>query len=286
MIVVRLLGGLGNQLFQYAAGRRLARARKCELKLDVTAFDEYRLRTYRLGNFSIAEKFATPEEIGSLRARGIRRAMLRVSPRLGPRAHALERSFRFDPSVLERSAPAYLDGYWQSPKYFQDVDPIIRADLKARLPAEGENARLLQEIGSVSSVAVHVRRGDYAADPRTRMVHGVLPPGYYEDAIAYLKGKVKEPRYFVFSDDTTWARKNLRLDGPATFVAHNGPDADHEDLRLMAACRHHVIANSTFSWWGAWLGKRPGQIVVGPRRWFNADDDRARDLWPDGWHLE
>jgi hypothetical protein len=137
---------------------------------------------------------------------------------------------------------------------------------------------------AVESVSLHVRRGDYVSNARANAVHGTCSLAYYRQAIALVRERVIAPRFFIFSDDISWARAHLSFDdAPATFVDWNGPEAPQEDLRLMARCRHHVIANSSLSWWGAWLSTTPGQIVVSPRDWFSTNNDRARDVVPERW---
>ena len=148
----------------------------------------------------------------------------------------------------------------------------------------GLNAELASEIQATVSVGVHIRRGDYVANPIANQFHGVCSLEYYLAAIAKLKEEIGAPRFFVFSDDIGWARQNLRLPDPTTFVDHNGEAHDYEDLRLMSLCKHHIIANSSFSWWGAWLSNNPDKIVIAPERWFRDPSMDPRDLVPEGWH--
>jgi hypothetical protein len=280
-VVTRLLGGLGNQLFQYATARALAARSGLPLKLDLSALQGHRPQRYGLAPFAIAATEATPDEI-----RGLRRGpdlLLRIAPRLAGRHVLVERHFHFDPTVLRVRGPAYLSGYWQSERYFADADARIRAELVVKAAPADQNEATLRAIRSRESVAVHVRRGDYVSNPRTHRIHGTCSLDYYQRAIAEIRQRVKEPHLFVFSDDGAWARRHLDTPLPVTFVDHNGPDRGHEDLRLMAACRHHVIANSSFSWWGAWLARHPGQHVIAPARWFAAARHRTSDLYPDGW---
>ena len=278
MIIVQITGGLGNQLFMYAAGRRLSLHHGTPLKLDVTPFRTYAARNYLLDRFHIAQDFATPEEIASIqagidpqRAFGTIRALFARRPQADAR-HLFragdELAGTYLPEILRTPRDVYLQGYWQSEQYFQAIEQTIRDDL--RLPAEpaGANLAMAAQIGGVDAVSLHVRRGDYASNPQLGSLLGVLPLDYYQRAAERIAATVKAAHFFVFSDDPDWAKGNLRIPFPATFVAHNGPDAPQEDLRLMALCRHHVTANSSLSWWGAWLCTHAAKTVISPARWF------------------
>lgn len=287
MVVTRLIGGLGNQLFQYAAGRRLAHARGVALKQDPAGLDDpaYRTaRTYALAPFALAQAFATPDEVATL-TRPRRGALARLlrRPASPPASYVRERHFHFDPAVLDLPDGVYLAGYWQSERYFADAADVIRSDLALRDPPEGRNRALLDRIGACQAVSVHVRRGDFVTDPGIHAAHGACGADYYEKAAAHLADRVERPAFFVFSDEPDWARAHLKLPGPVEVVDHNGPGRAAEDLRLMAACRHHVIANSTFGWWGAWLDPRPDKRVVAPARWFAGYAGDTRDLCPPAW---
>ncbi|MEN6509171.1 MAG: alpha-1,2-fucosyltransferase [Smithella sp.] len=156
----------------------------------------------------------------------------------------------FDPNLLKINRDAYLDGYWQSEKYFLDIAPVIRKELSIKTPPDRENELLINKIANSDAVSLHIRRADYVADSHTNTIHGACSLDYYHHAVDKVAEKVKSPHFFIFSDDPAWALDNLKLKYPATFVTKNGPDKNYEDLRLMSLCRHNIIANSTFSWWG------------------------------------
>lgn len=288
MIVVRIIGGLGNQMFQYAAGRRLAATHATVLKLDISEFKKYNLHDYALSAFQIKELFATPEEIhlfkepdsGSLKKK--LKKFLRRPSKLGI-THIREKQYHFDPEILTTPDSIYLDGYWQSEKYFSDIADIIRNEFALKLPQTGKNLELAQQIASCASVSLHVRRGDYVADEKTNTIHGTCDLAYYARCIEELSQRVHEPSFFIFSDDPDWAERNLKITHTATFIGHNGPKKNYEDLRLMSQCRHHIIANSSFSWWGAWLGRYQDTIVYAPKRWFNSPSFNTEDLLPEAW---
>lgn len=286
MIIVRLKGGLGNQLFQYAAGRRLAHANGTKLKLDLSAYQNDPLRVYELHPFQIQEELAAPEEIARLRGAGLARQIRRVAKSVYPGFYPTwvkERSLHFDPGLLDISGEAYLEGYWQSERYFQDIAPILHSEFTVRDPLEGHNRVVAETILGCPAVSIHVRRGDYVSRPETFQTHGVCPPEYYREAAAELAGEVRDAHFFVFSDEPEWAQENLRLEHPVTYIVGNRPQKGYEDLRLLSLCRHHIIANSSFSWWGAWLSRCPEKIVIAPRQWFADPRNDTRDLIPPSW---
>ena len=282
MIIVRLIGGLGNQLFQYAAARRMALKSGLTLKLDVTEFGAYK-RPYALRHFNIVEDFASPGEIRRLKRDRLGLLFQQVLIPRPRHTHLQERYFHFDSGVLDFRGPAYVSGYWQSEKYFTDVTSVIRAEYSLKTPPAHATLAVLGLIEAAESVSLHVRRGDYVSNVKARLRHGSCSLEYYRRAIAEIARRVRHPQFFVFSDDAPWAREQLRIDAPTHFVDHNGPGADFEDLRLMSRCRHHIIANSTFSWWGAWLGEHPGQVVIAPEKWFALSSLDARDICPARW---
>lgn len=279
MIVARLMGGLGNQMFQYALGRHLALRHDTALKVDLDFLlhgsrvaPDTTPHDYNLVHFRIAAMPATEAEIAPLRlpsvrgwGRSLRRARLALTPP-ARRTHVVERGLAFQSSVLRSGADTYLEGYWQSPHYFEAVAAQIREDFQLKAAPDAQNAALLRDIARGDAVAVHVRRGDYLTSPGAARVHGVCGLDYYEAALRLIAGRVAAPNFFLFSDDPAWVRANLKVPGPATCVDHNGA-RPWEDIRLMRACRHFIIANSSFSWWGAWLADPAGRIVVAPRRW-------------------
>ena len=293
MIIVRLSGGLGNQMFQYATGRRLALMRAVPLKLDLRGFGVPlpgdTARSFALDVFRINAEFARPEEVAQLcglSRSGLVNCASKVKEKLLPlkmRHCFKERHFHFDPDLLLLGDRVYLDGFWQSERYFSDIRDTILRDFTAIQPLAGKNLELAEQLATVTSVSIHVRRGDYVTNRAALEYHGVCQLEYYRQGIEYIAEKVGKPRLFIFSDDPEWVRKNLHLPYPSTFVDHNGPDRAYEDLRLMSLCSHNIIANSSFSWWGAWLNRNPGKVVVAPSRWFNRQDINTDDLIPPGW---
>lgn len=281
MIVVKLFGGLGNQMFQYAAGRRLAHMRAVELRLDPSGFEGSN-RTYALDSLNIQGRLADAtdlEQVRSMPRRIVGRCVAKVRRAIGIGgfAHIRESKLSFDRRILKLRDGVYLDGYWQSHKYFADVSQLIQEELICKDPQEGSNQELACRIAACNAVSVHVRRGDYVSDPRTNRYHGTCDLDYYARCVSDLTKTVSDPCFFVFSDDVQWVSDHLKLPHAMEIVSHNGSDQGHEDIRLMSQCRHHIIANSSFSWWGAWLNPHPGKIVYAPQRWLN--DSRRDTQW-------
>ena len=286
MIIVRLSGGLGNQMFQYAAGLSLSITRKTELCLDLAWFQnnpaDVTKRAFRLDVFAIRAGIAQTKQIKRIaEPSAIRRLFDRSKPYFRKNIY-YEPHFHYDPNFRRASSPIILDGYWQSESYFKDVAPAVRKDLRVISPLSADSQALAERIGNTRSVSLHVRRGDYVSNPKTFSYHGVCEPGYYTKAIATLKKQVGEMEIFVFSDDLDWVKENISAEFPMTFVNH-ADRQDYEDLYLMSLCRHNIIANSSFSWWGAWLNKNPGKIVAAPARWFNEVNANTNDLLPAEW---
>lgn len=289
MVIVQLNGGLGNQLFQYATGRAIAYRNRVDLGLDLSIFAIHRLRQYRLNHFNIVASIVPPDALASL-TRQKRQGILKRYAFLT--RHGLpydkhetltEQYFHFDPGIVCAPGRVYLVGYWQSARYFTDIRDILCQELTVKHEPGAANRAISLLITQAESVSLHVRRGDYVSDPQTHRQHGVCSLGYYHAAVETMTQVVPQPHFFVFSDDIEWTQQNLNLDYPTTYVSHNGPEQDYEDLRLMSQCKHHIIANSSFSWWGAWLCTHSRKTVIAPQVWFNQADRDTRDLIPVSW---
>lgn len=285
MIITKIIGGLGNQMFQYAAGRSLALANGCQLKLDISGFDNYAIHNgYELGRFNIKAEIASVEEVERFVGLSPRIArFVRKRTGLGKKSYYLERNFAFDAGFFDKTPPIYLDGYWQSWKYFEPCAATIREELTLSNPLAGRNAEVAKQIAQVNSVSIHIRRGDYVANRATNKVHGFVGVAYYKEAMRRIDKEVSDSWFFVFSDDLPWAKSNLGLVDNVTFVDHNAGVSSYEDMRLMSLCRHHIIANSSFSWWAAWLGYHPVKRVLYPGNWFATEEKDISSLCPPEW---
>lgn len=276
-------GGLGNQMFQYAAARSLALRRGTGVVVDPSWYapgvEKTTPRALDLLGLRIEARLADePQWAGFARLRGRVRSRLPFGRRWRPRR---EPRGRFDERLLDAADGSYLIGYWQSWRYFEPIRPSLAVELQPKAPPGDRDRDLLERIAGTEAIAVHVRRTDYVQVAQASAVHGVCAPDYYVRALSLLSGELRRPEVFVFSDDPKWCREHLDFDAPTTFVDRTGQGGALDDLRLMAACRHFVIANSTYSWWGAWLGRHPAKRVVAPARWY-ADGRPTPDLLPPG----
>jgi Glycosyl transferase family 11 len=303
VITVSLIGGLGNQMFQYAAGKALAERHGVVLALDLSGFRNYALRAFLLDRLQVPEaKPAVAAEAGAEKppdrfARSVWKQRIdRVLGRAGlaklaPSAdNYREPHFHYDPAFEVLGPQTSLFGYFQSERYFASVSEPLRDWLSPREPLAAAAAGVLALIeASRLPVSVHVRRGDYL-NPGTTEFHGILGEPYYRQALGRLEGAIGEgAELFIFSDDPAAAEQVLNF-VPKSRLVHvcGDPERPWEDMALMARCRHHVIANSSFSWWGAWLNRAPDKIVVAPRAWFAPNELSKRntgDLYPPGWQL-
>jgi hypothetical protein len=279
MVIVRLIGGLGNQLFQYAAGRRLAHVRQTELRLMNAAYAlPGAQRRYELDAFAIQAQLIDVPELHAQIAECVKRG--------SPTVRVKEPHYHFFPPVLDAPADSYFEGFFQSERYFAEIAPLLRRELTLTSPLDTVNQRILEDIRSPAgpAISLHVRRTDYVSNPQFRPVYAVCGLEYYRRGIAYLLARVNGARFFVFSDEPDWAAAHVLplIPAPRRLVIGNenrGP----VDLTLMRHCRHHLIANSSFSWWGAWLSDAPEKQVVAPDPWLLSTDVNTSDVVPAGW---
>jgi Glycosyl transferase family 11 len=288
MIIVKLIGGLGNQMFQYSLGQHLAIKNNSTLKLDLQGFKDYKLRNYDLSCFNILENIATSNDLSDVilpSNRLIRKVgkCIKVKLNVVQQIQYIKESiFNFQPEILNLGDNIYLEGYWQSEKYFSDIKDVIIKEFTVKNRPDPINESFIEEIAGCESVSIHIRRGDYVSNPTTNKFHGFLGLDYYQRAIKLMLEKVDNPHFFVFSDDPGWANKNIKTDASITYIKHNNAK-NYEDMRLMSTCKHQIIANSSFSWWGAWLNKNPEKIVLAPEKWFNDSSINTDDLILDSW---
>lgn len=265
MIVTNIIGGLGNQLFQYAIGKALALKNNTELKIDIRGFNDY-FRRFLLDKFDIKISIASEEEIQACRL---------VQEK---------QSFVFDPEVLSLGDNVYLQGYWQSEKYFKDIEDVIRKEFRSIVAenfgmsyVEASNMRAPSISGNFTYVAVHYRRTDYLniAD-----VAEICDDTYYQRTKAHIyRYTKKQPIFLYFSDDQKWLEENKKeFQKDGYIIRTNNP---LEALKQMIECDHHIIANSTFSWWGAWLNDKTDKIVLAPQRWHRRLP--TPDIYPEKW---
>lgn len=300
MIISWLTGGLGNQMFQYAAGLALAEQRRTVLKLDVSWFKErveYEAHNrYALSCFNITEQFATQEEIDRVRGVALTRTerwtvalaralrLYRYANRhMAPTNWHRPPSFNFYPEFFAQPDGTYLNGMFQSERFFSPVANLLRAHFSFRYPPTPEVAALAAQIRSGPAAAVHFRRGDYARNASFNSEFGVIGPDYYHRAIHLLLERSPEATLYIFSDDIESIAREFVPPSPHVFVRSGHHWNAYDKIRLMSLCEHIAIANSTFSWWAAWLNPSPTKLVLAPDPWFANSDHDSRDVVPASW---
>ncbi len=289
MIITKLKGGLGNQMFQYAAGRVLAVTNKQPLLLDVNNYQEDPLMTNKSPRSLSLLKFnlepntqiATNKQIIYVKyPLGLISRVYRYLDK------KLFRNFYVDAHMKmlkQKEENVYLEGYFQSEKNFLGIREQLLKEftLKNEL-LSSEVVSLYQEIEHSNSISIHIRRGDYAEDSSTNKYHGLCSPAYYQRAIDYISKEVSSPIFYIFSDSETWAKENLNFPAGSVFVSDHGFSAE-QDLCLMSKCKHNIIANSSFSWWGAWLNSNENKIVIAPKNWLRKGDGPHKNIIPESW---
>lgn len=283
MIIVKIWGGLGNQLFQYSFGKYLAARLGAEVKYDIqvtNTLNSFTQRDLAISFFNVEMPLATPTEVNqkkyfsNIHLARLERKMAQHFPAL-LKTHIVEPN---EPSAFDEMQVrdnCYYEGYWQAFKYVQPVDDVIRRHCTLAQPSGQPVADMLAQITASNSVSIHVRRGDY-------LNHKYLPAcsmSYYQQAMSVFTKAVSNTKFFIFTDDIAWCRENF-TGSQYVFVTGN---QHFEDMYLMSSCRHNIIANSTFSWWGAWLNSNPEKMVVAPGLWHTKQVHKSNDLLPESW---
>lgn len=296
MVKVFLRGGLGNQMFQYAAGLAVAKKNNTQLVLDTVFLNDrlprrnFSYRTYDLDIFTLDPRFTALSKYSqNVPIPGFWLALdlglMKLKSLFGKQYIIKEKKeFSFDPDIFKKEGNVLLWGRWQNEKYFKDIADEVRTAFIFKDPLAGEAATIADDIRSSDSVSIHVRRGDFVAFKNVAEMMGETDLSYYNRAVAYVAGHVGNPKLFVFSDDIDWCKDNLKLPFPSVYVpaSAEGPKAAFH-LQLMSLCKYNIIANSTFSWWGAWLNRNPEKIVIAPKRWYADGRDDTNEIMPTDW---
>lgn len=277
MIVTKLKGGLGNQLFEYALARRLSLERKSTLLLDASGYMNDSLRSSDIKKFNIKGSVYENQSFNSLVQIGVNLGFLKN--------YKEKETFTFDKDVLATKGSIFLDGYWQNYNYFSSITDILKEEFTIK-DSDEKNEEFVEKIrNSSNAVCVHVRRGDIAKNSETNKIHGLMQLDYYLDSIKLLEDKISNPTFYVFSDDLTWVRENIKQEN-VVVVDINSIDAVHKDFMLMRSCQHFIIPNSTLSWWAAWL-EGPKGIVIAPNKWLASRELLLKgNLVPENWILK
>ena len=291
MIVVKIMGGLGNQMFQYALGKAVARRNNTSLHLDISGYQNMHPddtpRQYELGVYGIQPKIATTAILSKIQPENAPKSRIDVAANFfgfGKLWTVYEKGAGYNPFIESTPNNSYLVGWWQTEKYFSSIRDLLLEDFEPRTPLEPNNDIILEKIVSCEAVSIHVRRGDYINNPSASAHHGISPVDYYSNAIQYMSSRVKSVKFFVFSDDLEWCKQMLPLPKDSVFVSGNEGCMAYEDIRLMKNCKHNIIANSSFSWWGAWLNVNNDKIVIAPKQWFaNKEANAETEIVPQEW---
>lgn len=286
MVRIKIIGGLGNQMFQYAAAKSLALHNNTQVLADISAFKKYNVHPLRLNELNCDCEFKSKSSVllKVLEVSDIFRTLSKWNFLFNL---YIEKSLVFDSGFLKLSGKSQLVGYFQSEKYFSSIRKVLLEDFAIKEPLRQSDRLIEKHILETNSISVHVRRGDYVSNPSANAVHGTCDQSYFSKALRELKDKNALPPggvLFVFSDDIEWCKNNLNFDNKTIFV-DGDPTRPEVDIHLMSKCKHNIISNSTFSWWGAWLNVNPQKIVVAPLQWFSPDSGHDdRDIVPSSWH--
>ena len=291
MVVVQLTGGLGNQLFQYATAKALSSCNQQTVFLDIQSYQWDKLRVYELEKFNIKAQIADQEISNKIKNSNVsfidkfKHFLTNTDIKYYRLPYIKEQNFSFDQNFNKfRNKHVYLEGYWQSELYFYNVRNEIITEIRDFNLLKYNSIKLYQKITSKKCpISLHVRRGDYVDNKNTNEYHGTCSNEYYKNAIQLIEKEIDDVHFFVFSDDKEYVNEFYKDSSKFTII--NDIHYDYEELLLMSACKHHIIANSSFSWWGAWLNPNSEKRVIAPINWFKNKDMQKQisNLLPSNW---
>lgn len=298
MIIVQLLGGLGSQMSQYAYAKSL-NLKGYIVKIDISAFDFYKLREYELDNFNIDLEISSEQENDFFKKNNIitqlsnsffgKNITLKLLNKIGNGQYnnrlIKEKNFLFDKNLLNIPDNSYLIGDFKSEKYFKEIRSILINQFTIKHKCSIYFKKMKEKIKSAQNTCfIHVRRGDFATKKNVREIHGLCSKNYYLRAAEHIQSKFKDIHFFIFSDDISWCKENINLK-KMTFMENNNRYSPNEDIILMSMCDHSIIDHSAFCWWGAWLNQYPNSIVISPYRWFLDEklQQESKDIYCDNW---
>ncbi len=279
MLIVKIKGGLGNQLFQYAFGRQLAINNRTTLNLDNSFFENVKQhRSYNLGKFNLIYKNAPTKDVSKYRKANhplINKFLNSIT--LNFSVYVERKVKGFDQRWLQKKN-GYFEGYWQSEQYFKEIRANLLEEITLK-EISGRVKELATKIENCNAISIHIRKTDYL-NAANQNIYADCSLNYYKNAIDEMLAQVEKPVFYLFSDDFEWVEKNLAIQQPHVFMIDNSAE---EDLYLMSICKHHIIANSTFSWWGAWLNKSLTKKIIAPKYWFKKNSLTNQDIIPENW---
>jgi hypothetical protein len=283
MVIVKIVGGLGNQMFCYAYAKALEK-KGYKVKIDISAYKTYALHGgYQLDKYNVNLEISTQEENKNFYKNDFLTKVLR---KIGFDNSKIlkEKSLFFDINFLDMEDNNYVSGYFQSEKYFMDIENLLLEQFAIKEEISSYGKELEKSIINLkNSCSIHVRRGDYL-EGKNSSIHGLLNLNYYKKSIDHIKNKDININFFIFSDEIDWVKENFKIDN-AIYVESKGEKLPHEDIYLMSLCKNNIIANSSFSWWGAWLNQDEDKVVIAPKKWFSDENmlDQSKDIVPDNW---
>lgn len=281
MIIMHIMGGLGNQMFEYSLYLKLLSLGK-DVKLDIDSYQVYRQHN----GFEISKIFTTKPKI--MKPEDIEKFIVNYGVMINGRIikgfTPEKQILSCDESIYELDN-CYLYGYWASHNYFKDIEDTIRQEFTFKNQLDERNSRILGEIDNSNSVSLHIRRGDYLAPGNTELFVCLGNTNYYQEAIKIIEDRVMKPKFFIFSNDMEWVKSNFKINAEVVYVDSNEGEDSYKDMLLMSSCKHNIVANSSFSWWGAWLNKNKDKIVTIPKKWVNMTgiDDDKMEVFPENW---
>ncbi len=286
MITMKIHGGLGNQLFQYALGRNLSLQNNTELRLDSSFYQEQDLRICLLKYFNITENFIDDTTVTKIKKISKKYTCAWFLNKLNKKILYLKENpkkyFQIDNKIIKLNAKKnnYLDGYWQNENYFMAIQDVIRKEFTLKPEYKIDDNPIYKKIQDSQSISLHIRRTDYLS--KENLYHN-LSLSYYQKAIDLMCEKIKNPEFFIFSDDIEWAKENIKIKFPTYYVSAEAKLTDYQELICMSKCKYNIIANSSFSWWAAWLNDYPEKIVLAPHKWFNTNQYNTDEILPKNW---
>lgn len=291
MIILQLSGGLGNQMFQYAFGRYLASKHNTDLVLDLSyvqsklPFKKWTTpMQYELSIFNNIQATVQANIFSSNYLYPLAKIEHLLKTKYYTKKYNAfqEKDLKFQSDLLSIPNDAFVRGNFQSEKYFMRIENNVRQDFQFLPITDTQNVEHLTNIKSADSVSIHIRRGDYVSIKQNAQKFLALDINYYQNAINTIAEKIPNPTFFIFSDDMNWVEQNLKINYKKYYIKNNNTkNTSYIDMQLMSQCKHNIIANSTFSWWAAWLNPNPNKIVIAPQRWFQ--HTQVEDLLPNTW---
>ena len=286
------MGGLGNQMFQYAFARKLSIEYKTDLLLDTTFLEDksfkenFTYRDFELDKFNVHVNIAQTIDLIKFKENRLKKIihfLFSFTPFKPKYQYLREPHFYFFKKALRVSINTYLDGYWQSEKYFLSIRDKLLVDFWPKDNVSDKTKEVALKIKSCNAISLHVRQGDYVSNAHNNSYHGTCSVEYYNDAIKLMGNHFPDATFYIFSDEPDWFNENITTTFPIEYVTHNRGKDSYQDIYLMSLCKHNIIANSSFSWWGAWLNTYKDKIVIAPKKWFKNDSKDSSDLIPETW---